>query len=314
MTGARSYFLPPRHVRLEYPMAGGRTYFMSPHPLVEPPCLSAALLCNHDGDGDGDGDGGDCCHSRPFHVVLLFPNSGSMFATVYSSQTGAWADVKRVNGRWSSISHWEPNSVLVGNEVYWPEGHVEYHRNLDDPHSPPRRVEIPDHSSKMFGYELDTNWLLHVKGLDISHDDPYDCLQVFRHGDGELGLAAVKESRLRLFYPIVDDDDESTAAWSEYSDLDFDALLPPPNPTGSSSPPVRKRKRPVGFDEDRSTIFLETENGVFALQLESLLKVSKALDAGVLRPYRHVDESTMIPYMSFFIAGGSGDGAKEGAA
>uniref|UniRef100_A0A0A9C5W0 DUF1618 domain-containing protein n=1 Tax=Arundo donax TaxID=35708 RepID=A0A0A9C5W0_ARUDO len=304
MTGARSYFPPPRHVQLEYPMAGGRTYFMSPHSLVEPPCLRAALVCAVGAQDDDD------CRSRPFRVVLLFPNHGTMFATVYSSQNGAWGDVTAANGRWSSIGHWEPNSVLVRDELYWPEGHVEY-RNLGSQHSPPRRVEIPDHSSKMFGYDLETNWLLHVKGLEISHDDPYDCLQVFRDEYGELGLAAVRGSRLLLFELVAADDYEDTSAWSEYRDFDLDALLPPS--MGSSPQPVTKR--PVGFDEDGNKIFLETENGVFALQLESL-KVNKVLDAGVLRPYRSVETSTMTPYMSFFVAGGSGrdDGVNDGAA
>ncbi|OEL33421.1 hypothetical protein BAE44_0005560, partial [Dichanthelium oligosanthes] len=40
MTGSRSYFLPPWHEQLEYPAAGGHTYFgRRPHPLVEPPCV-----------------------------------------------------------------------------------------------------------------------------------------------------------------------------------------------------------------------------------------------------------------------------------
>jgi hypothetical protein len=124
-------------------------------------------------------------------------------------------------------------------------------------------------------------------------------LQVFKDEYGELGLAAVRGSRLHLFEPVVADDYEDTATWSEYREIDLDVLLPPPNPMSSSSGPLVKKQIPVGFHEDRNTIFLETWNGVFALQLQSL-KVKKILDAGVLRPYRNVARSTMIPYMSFF--------------
>lgn len=56
----------------------------------------------------------------------------------------------------------------------------------------------------------------------------------------------------------------------------------------------------MGFDEDGNTIFLDMGDGVFALQLESL-KVSKILETGSLRPY--MDDSYVIPYMSFFVAG-----------
>ncbi|TVU50100.1 hypothetical protein EJB05_01457, partial [Eragrostis curvula] len=303
MTGDRSHLPPPRS---PHPPAG----FLYPpgtssasYPTVESSCIRAALVCGCAGAGH-DGSEEEDCRAMPFRVVLLFPRSGSMYAMVYSSQTGAWGDVSPVNGQWSSISHWEPDSVLVHNEeLYWPEGHVEYH-NLGPGHSPPRRrVEIPDHSSKLFGYNFKTNWLQHVRRLNISHEHPYDCLQVFKDGYGELGLAAVRGSRLHLFETVFEDEDGDIGAWSEYRDLDLDALLPPTPPTPmGSSPRAPVRKRPVGFDEDGNTIFLETENGVFALHLESL-KVDKVLDAGVLRKFRSVASSTMIPYMSFFVAG-----------
>ncbi|CAN6311552.1 unnamed protein product [Urochloa humidicola] len=296
MTGSRSYFLPPQSAQL-HPGSEIR------HPLVVAPCVRGALVCDHDGDGDAGG----CCHSRPFRVVLLFL-SGSMYASVYSSQSGAWSDVTEANGWLYCLSHWEPNTVFVGNEIYWPEGRVEYHRRRVSQNeiSSPRRVEIPHHSSKLLGYNFSANWLLHVKGLALSREDPYDCLQVFKDEYGELGLAAVRGSRLHLFEPVADDDYEDTATWSEYREIDLDALLPPPNPMASSSTPPAN-KWPVGFDEDGNTIYLGTWNGVFALQLQSL-KVNKILDAGVLRPYRNVARSTMIPYMSFFIAGGNGGG------
>ncbi|TVU50093.1 hypothetical protein EJB05_01450 [Eragrostis curvula] len=307
MTDDRSFLPPPRSPN---PPAGflfpGYARSPGPHPFVESPCIRAALVCGCAGaHGHLDGEDEDC-RSRPFRVVLLFTRSGSMYAIVYSSQTGAWGDVSPVNGRWSCISHWEPNSVLVQNqELYWPEGHEEYYHNLEGQYLSSRRVEIPDHSSKLFGYNFETNWLQHVRRLDISHEDPYDCLQVFKDGYGELGLAAVRRSRLHLFEPVAledGDEDGDIAAWSEYGDLDLDALLPPPPTTPVGSPPrAPVRKRPVGFDEDGNTIFLETENGVFALHIESL-KVDKVLDAGVLRPYTSVVASTMIPYMSFFVA------------
>ncbi|CAN6324297.1 unnamed protein product [Urochloa humidicola] len=297
MTGSRSYFLPPQRAQPEYPEASSWIR----RPLVVAPCVRGALICDHHVDGDGG-----CCHSRPFRVVLLFL-SGTMFASVYSSRTGAWSDVTAANGWLSCISHWEPNTALVGNEIYWPEGRVEYRRRVSQNQiSSPRRVEIPHHSSKLLGYNFNTNWLLHVKGLAISREDPYDCLQVFRDECGELGLAAVRGSRLHLFEPVADDY-EDTATWSEYREIDLDALLPPPpNPIASSSAPPAK-KTPLGFDEDANTIFLGTWNGVFALQLQSL-KVNKILDAGVLRLSRNVARSTIIPYMSFFVAGGVGGG------
>ncbi|TVU31336.1 hypothetical protein EJB05_23018, partial [Eragrostis curvula] len=279
MTGDRSYLPPPRHLR--YPKTGyyyPDGDFPGSHPVVESPCIRAALVCAVGAHGRHDGED---CRSRPFRVVLLFPSSGSMFAIVYSSQTGAWGEVLSVNGRWSSIGHWEPSSVLVADEeLYWPERHVEYH-DSGSQYSPPRRVEIPDHRSQLFGYNFQTNWLQHVRGLDVSHEDPYDCLQIFKDGYGELGLAGVRGSRLHLF-DLVIEDDEDIASWSEYRDLDLDALLPPSSPM-ALSPSTPVRKRPVGFDEDGNRIFLETENGVFALHIESF-KANKVFDAGVLLP------------------------------
>ncbi|KAK3157338.1 hypothetical protein QOZ80_2AG0119750 [Eleusine coracana subsp. coracana] len=79
MTGDRSYLPPPWN--LKYPNTGyyypdGR--FPGSHPLVESPCIRAALVC---GDGAHGQDGEDC-RSRPFRVILLFVSSGSMFAIV----------------------------------------------------------------------------------------------------------------------------------------------------------------------------------------------------------------------------------------
>ncbi|KAK3157337.1 hypothetical protein QOZ80_2AG0119720 [Eleusine coracana subsp. coracana] len=297
MTGDRIYLPPPRN--LVYPETGylyPAGNFPGSHPVANSPFVRAALVC---------GDDSEDCRSRPFRVVLLFSSSGNLFSIVYSSHADAWGDVVSVNGRWCSIGDWEPGSVLVRNEqLYWPERHVEYRTvGPSSPFSPLRRVEIPDHSSKMFGYNLATNWLRHVRGLDVSRhrDDPYDCLQVFKDGHGELGLAAVRGSRLHLFEPVIED--EEIATWSEYRNLDLDALLPPPTPLGLS-PRAPVRRRPLGFDGNGSTIFLDTENGVFALHIESF-KVNKVLDAGVLRPYINIAASTMIPYMSFFVACGT---------
>lgn len=168
MTGHRTYISPPRNVLLGFPAANGLTYYERPDPLVQPPCVRAALVCNHDGD-----DVEDDCQSRPFRVVLMFPNTGTMFACVYSSETGAWGAATRVLGRFGSISHWEPNSVLAANVLYWPELH----------------------GTELLGYDLGTNRFQHVLGFH-SDDDPFDCVQVFRAADGELRLAAALESNL----------------------------------------------------------------------------------------------------------------------
>jgi hypothetical protein len=257
MTGHRTYISPPRNVLLGYPAANGLTYYERPDPLVRPPCIRAALVCNHDGDGEDD------CHSRPFRVVLMFVNSGSMFAGVYSSQTGAWGDVTRVHGWWPSVSEWEPNSILAGNVLYWPELH----------------------GTELLGYNLGTNRLQRVEGFHPD-DDSFDCVQVFRAADGELRLAAAFESSLYLFAPVATEE-EDTLAWEECGELDLDALLPPPPApvASSSSPPPVKRADAVGFDEDGNTIFLDMGDGVFSLHLQSM-KANKILETGVLRAYR----------------------------
>lgn len=265
MTGHRTYISPPRNMLLEYPAAGGGRSYFDRHPFVKPPCVRAALVCD---------DGEDDCHSRPFRVVLMFPNSGTMFAGVYSSQTGSWSDFTPVRGWWSSVSDWEPNSILAGNVLYWPERH----------------------DTELLGYNIGTHRMQHVESFNTDND-PFDCVQVFRAADGKLGLAAAFESSLYLFAPIATED-EDTAVWEEYKELDLDALLPPP--VSSSLPPPVRRADAVGFDEDGNTIFLDMGDGVFAVQLQTL-KVHKVLESGMLRPY--MDDGFTIPYMSFFVAG-----------
>ncbi|TVU31327.1 hypothetical protein EJB05_23009, partial [Eragrostis curvula] len=263
MTGRRIYFPPPR--QLMYPTHSFQSYFRSDRPEVEAPCVRASLICDHDGDG-----GEDCCHSRPFRVAILFPKHGFLFASVYSSQTGEWGALMPADGQWCVRHHWKCNSVLVGNVIYWPEDRSGCMFGYD--------LNTKDRSDTMFGYDPDTS---RIQGV---------------LGDGQIGIAVVKGSRLILFAPKARS--KGIPAWSEYRDLDLDGLLAPP--MGSFQSPGKKR--PVGFDEEGNTIFLETTDGVVALHLESL-KVNKVIDAGMLRPYRNVNYNTMIPYMSFFVPG-----------
>ncbi|KAL6618695.1 hypothetical protein ACP70R_033834 [Stipagrostis hirtigluma subsp. patula] len=219
---------------------------------------------------DHDGHGEEC-PSRPFRIVILFYGSGCIYASaIVYPQHAWWRDLVSLAAPHDLFSSIQPG-VLVGNAMYW----------------------LSSRQSKIVVLHLDTNRLRLIESLPMDSQGSYDYYQIIKAGDGGLGVAAIRGSHLHLFSLTTISD--GTAMWSEYRTVGLDTLL---------SPLVKAIEV---SDEDASTIFLATINGIFELRLESM-EVNKVLQRGEVIP--------KIAYRSFYARGGSGrdDGENEVAA
>ncbi|KAL6610695.1 hypothetical protein ACP70R_040664 [Stipagrostis hirtigluma subsp. patula] len=233
---------------------------LHPGSCVPPPFHGSLICCVHDHDGH-DEEEIEECPSRPFRVVILFYVSGCIYASasVYP-QPAWWRDLVSLDATHDLFSSIQPG-VLVGNAMYW----------------------LSSRQSKIVVLHLDTNRLRLIESLPTDSQGSYDFYQIIKAGDGELGVAAIRGSNLHLF--ALTTISEGTAVWSQYRTVGLDTLL---------SPPVKAIEV---SDEDASTIFLETTNGIFELRLESM-EVNKVLQRGEVIP--------KIAYRSFYVRGGSG--------
>ncbi|CAN6283610.1 unnamed protein product [Urochloa humidicola] len=256
---------PPQLLVWDPMIQGALTVFMgprSPHlgnDFVPLP-IRGSFICVHDDGSHGGGEDEDC-RSRPFRVVILSFSGSLMFAGMYSSRESRWhLNSMAVPPDASSIT-FQPG-VLVGNAMYW----------------------LSPHHNNIVEYHLDTNQLLVIEGLPADSYGPYDYYQGVKAGGGDLGVVAVRGSRFQLFALTVDSD--GSMMWTACWGAKLDEHLSPPLKAIEVS------------DEDGNTVFFETAEGVFELQVESM-KVNKVLQSDMAL-------STMIAYRSLYVAGGSG--------
>jgi len=99
-----------------------------------------------------------------------------------------------------------------------------------------------------------------------------------------LGFAAIKGNNLHLWSWLTGDD--NSAGWTPRRVIQLQSLLPVCNPSIPSEV--------IGFAEGTDTIFLETEVGVFTLEIIS----GKTRKVGETGGY-----SAILPYMSFCAPG-----------
>jgi hypothetical protein len=182
-----------------------------------------------------------------------------MFAGMFSSEEPWWHLVSMAVPHDLSVGI-QPG-VLVGNAVCWLS---------------------PLHSN-IIAYLLHTNELVLIGSLPTDSFGPYDCYQVVKEAAGAkgVGVAAVRGCRLHLF-KLTADPADGTLTWTGYRVIELDTLLSPPLKAIEVS------------DEDGNTVFFETVNGVFALQLESM-EVNKVLQCDM------VCSSTMIAYRRLYM-------------
>ncbi|KAF7050436.1 hypothetical protein CFC21_058806 [Triticum aestivum] len=219
---------------------------------VEGVTWNAAVICAKDG----------CnhlyCHGGPFLVALVGSDEdqGITFASVYSSKTDEWSDM---------ISIEEPNAIemtgqigVVGNKVYFQcectQNVVEY--NMGD-----EELSVID---------------------PIFEDDNKDIQAIGLLGmeDGMLLFAAVLEPKLYLW--SMEAGSNGAAAWAQRRVIELAPLLPSRALLDVSV---------VGFAEGVGLIFLNTEAGLYTIELNS--GRSKEV-------HRATSFKRVMPYTSFY--------------
>ncbi|WVZ61732.1 hypothetical protein U9M48_011560 [Paspalum notatum var. saurae] len=240
------------------------------HAMPEPDayCLleNAAVLCAAHGCAHLD------CHGGPFRVVLVasYSYEDALFASVYSSKTGAWSApvsldsssesyVRRLADRPSgSIPYLQPRrGALFGDEIYFTVWR----------------------GNAIVGYDLAENCL---SMIDPPVRNVYH-FTLMKMEDCSLGFACIRGSSLYTWSRKVNSG--GGAEWVQWRVMDLETMIPVANLSGKAEADV------VGFAEGLGVIFVSTAVGLFTVKLSSG-KVKKINKHGVY--------FSAVPYMSFY--------------
>uniref|UniRef100_A0ACD5WST8 Uncharacterized protein n=1 Tax=Avena sativa TaxID=4498 RepID=A0ACD5WST8_AVESA len=197
------------------------------------------------------------CHYGPFLVALMGSDEeqGVTFASVYSSETHKWSDMISIPEQ--DLMQMTGHIAVMGDKVYFQceaETTVEYIIGKQEL----SRFDLPGEDEEFDDSDVD------LVGVD----------------DGMLLFATVLGPRLYLWSleacPNVAED------WSRRRDIELGPLLPPRALFGMSV---------VGFAEGVGAVFLNTEAGLYTIELNS--GRSKKV---------HEEKSVekVMPYMSFY--------------
>jgi hypothetical protein len=148
---------------------------MYPHPYPYCCTWTATVLC---AAVDGGCDHLDC-HRGPFLVVFVCNSSREAFASIYSSETGAWSGPASARVR-RAVVHKTTPSALVGNALHFMSDNC-------------RRKKILKH-------------VLGTQEISVIHfpraRKPYMHIALMTMADGGLGFAAMHESKLHLWSKV----------------------------------------------------------------------------------------------------------------
>jgi hypothetical protein len=229
------------------------TGHQQPVPVPEYPyfCRTAAVLCAADGCGHLD------CRGGPFLVVVIGSycddNADIMWASVYSSETGAWTTSSSI--RLDAYVEQRP-SLLAGDAL-----HFSYQQG--------GRAGILKYDLVGQGFQL-------IGGPDMCETETNGV--VVTSEDGGLGLAAVKDGNLHL-WSWQAAGPHGVAEWMQDRVLNLRMLLPVIDPLASLDV--------IGFIEGNGTIFIISDVGVFAIMPKSA-QVKKVGERGsnyAIAPY-----------------------------
>ncbi|XP_066339246.1 uncharacterized protein [Miscanthus floridulus] len=224
--------------------------------------------------------GCDCdhldCHGGPFLVAFVdTDDDGMTYARVYSSETGAWGDAtyaQHPNGL-ADMDMLE-RIALMGNRIYFPAAQ----------------------SKTIVEYDLGRRKLAFVDP-PLAHQGHGILMPAMGCG---LGFASVRGSRLYLWSRETAGSDRTAAAWTQSRVLELSTLpdretrvpLNQPTALGFTEILMEEDMTAVGFAEGVGVIFVTTNAGVFAINLES----GQVKKMSGRRPVPDV----VIPYMSFY--------------
>jgi hypothetical protein len=246
------------------------------HGLMEPDIgwliYSASVFCAADGCDHLD------CHGGPFRVVFVGTHEyeDDIFASVYSSETGAWSTpVSPDRSSEAYIQHMRDGLAV---------------RSYYIPYLQPRRGTLVadaiyntirlDHT--IVKYDWRQNCLSLIKPPS---PDCYD-IALMAMGDGSLGFACIKGSSLNLWSRKVNSGGAAAAEWVLCRAIELEKIIPISD--------ARCRPEVVGSAEGVGVIFLSTDVGLFTIELKSE-RVRKVDGLGVY--------FSVLPYMSFYTPG-----------
>ncbi|CAN6222344.1 unnamed protein product [Urochloa humidicola] len=241
------------------------------HGLLDPDIdwliYSAAVICAADGCDHLD------CHGGPFRVVFVATHDykDDIFASVYSSETGAWstpvsldrsseAYVQHMRDGLAVRAYYLPylqprRGTLVGDAIY-------FTIRLDN---------------TIVKYDCGQNCLSLIKPPE---PDVYD-IALMAMEDGSLGFACIQGSSLNLWSGKVSS--EGAAEWVLSRAIKLETIVPVTD--------ADHRPAVVGSAEGVGVIFLSTGVGLFTIELKSG-QVKKVDGPGVY--------FSVLPYMNFY--------------
>ncbi|XP_062206081.1 uncharacterized protein LOC133907958 [Phragmites australis] len=227
-----------------------------PLPVASYTYWDATVLCAAAArEGSGECDHLDC-HGGPFLVAFVGTNDedGITCACVYSSETAAWSDATVAEHPEDLAEMDMKPAALVGNTIYC----------------------LAAQNKTIVEYDLGSRQLAFI-------DPPFayeDRGVLMPAAGGGLGFAGVKGSCLYLLSREVIPD--RSAAWTQRRVIELNTL-----PTGDPFYPHTV----VGFAAGLGVIFVTTDAGVFAINLNSCI-AKKVSNRGSI--------DTVIPYISFY--------------
>jgi len=182
---------------------------------------------------------------------------------VYSSETGAWSTPTSIHiGCASYFDAWR--GAIVGDEIYF----------------------TLSRSTVIVKYDWSKNCLSVI-------DPPPLVPKVYRYSvalmemeDSSLGLAAIDDSSLHIWSRKVNT--EGAAEWVQCRVIDLEKIMPMAKPCDGDGAYV------VGFPEGVDVIFVNTDVGLFTMELKSG-RVRKVDEPGICY--------SVLPYMSFYTPG-----------
>ncbi|OEL15762.1 hypothetical protein BAE44_0023218, partial [Dichanthelium oligosanthes] len=229
------------------------------HPLPDPGVprgyYSAAVLCA----AARRCDHLDCCHGGgPFRVVLaglVYSADGDVWTHLYSSEAAAWVASARIGP--SPHVMRKPSAVVGDDDVY-------FQLMLDD---------------MILRYDTGRNRLSRFHP-PAAHANEGGIVLMPMDDDGELGLAGVRGSRLCLWSTSVTP--EGISGWVQRKAIELMTRIP--------FLPYSEA-RVVGCAEGLGVVFVETEVGVFTVDLKS------GQERKVSEPGNHF---AVFPFTSFY--------------
>ncbi|KAF7105445.1 hypothetical protein CFC21_106259 [Triticum aestivum] len=201
--------------------------------------LNGTVLCAACDKGHVHGG----CHSTPFKVVLLLSNDRRPLTSVYSSETGTWGGLisTEVPCLYSCNGY---ISTLVGNVLYWSFMYAKM---------------------CILGFDLERQSIDVIKGppgMNRTHSH-----RIIQAEDGTVAIVMLsyRYQNIQIWHMKVNCHGVST--WVLWKTIETDNILGLPTQVGGEQELL---KYILGYVEDTDGIFLDVNDSIYMVQLNSL--------------------------------------------